>query len=178
MGFDRRNEKAIVLVLGLALLLGAALGVPLGIRISGREGASEGGQPPEGRLVRQSRTIDDEEAVIQAVDRVGASVVKIAVTQSGYLDGLFGRVPSAQEGLGSGVIIDASGLVLTNHHVIEGADQIRVALPDGRQFRRETRRVVPRIGPRCVADSRGRLAPGGAGPGSDAPSRSTRHRHR
>ena len=56
------------------------------------------------------------------------------MTQLGYLDGLFGRVPSSQQGLGSGVIIDASGLILTNHHVVEGADQIRVGLPDGRQF--------------------------------------------
>jgi serine protease Do len=37
-------------------------------------------------------------------------------------------------GLGSGVIVDASGLVLTNSHVIRDADEIRVNLPDGRHF--------------------------------------------
>ena len=132
MEFGRRNDKAVFLILGLALLLGAALGVPLGIQLVGREGASGG--PLEGRPVARTVTIDDEEAVVQAVDRVGASVVKISVTQLGYLDGLFGRVPSSQQGLGSGVIIDTSGLILTNHHVVEGADQIRVGLPDGRQF--------------------------------------------
>ncbi len=37
--------------------------------------------------------------------------------------------------LGSGVIIDADkGYIVTNHHVIDGADQIRVALSDGREF--------------------------------------------
>jgi len=39
-----------------------------------------------------------------------------------------------QNALGSGVIVEADGLVVTNHHVIEGADEIRVVLNDGREF--------------------------------------------
>lgn len=38
-----------------------------------------------------------------------------------------------QGSLGSGVVVSASGYVLTNHHVIAGADEIRVALEDGRE---------------------------------------------
>jgi len=37
-------------------------------------------------------------------------------------------------GLGSGVIIDKEGYVLTNEHVVSNADRIRVTLPDGREF--------------------------------------------
>lgn len=53
---------------------------------------------------------------------------------------LFPDVPQERinESLGSGVIIDAAqGLVLTNHHVIENADDVQVTLADGRSFKAE-----------------------------------------
>jgi serine protease DegQ len=43
--------------------------------------------------------------------------------------------PQAQTGLGSGVIVSPEGYLLTNNHVIEGADEIEVQLTDGRQAR-------------------------------------------
>jgi Do/DeqQ family serine protease len=52
----------------------------------------------------------------------------------------FFGVPEGQEreqrrqGLGSGVIISDNGYILTNNHVIEGADEVRVALSDQREF--------------------------------------------
>jgi len=42
--------------------------------------------------------------------------------------------PQLQNSLGSGVIVRASGLIVTNKHVIEGADQINVVLADRREF--------------------------------------------
>jgi Do/DeqQ family serine protease len=42
-----------------------------------------------------------------------------------------------QRSLGSGVIVDAGGLVVTNNHVIEGADQIKVSLADKRELEAE-----------------------------------------
>jgi Do/DeqQ family serine protease len=42
-----------------------------------------------------------------------------------------------QRSLGSGVIVDSSGLVVTNNHVIEGADQVKVSLSDKREFEAE-----------------------------------------
>ena len=38
-----------------------------------------------------------------------------------------------QQGLGSGVIVDSQGHIITNHHVIAGSDRIRVQLSDGRE---------------------------------------------
>ncbi|HEX4554649.1 MAG TPA: trypsin-like peptidase domain-containing protein, partial [Xanthobacteraceae bacterium] len=42
-----------------------------------------------------------------------------------------------QRSLGSGVVIDPSGFVVTNNHVIEGADQVKVSLADKREFEAE-----------------------------------------
>jgi Do/DeqQ family serine protease len=42
-----------------------------------------------------------------------------------------------QRSLGSGVIVDPSGLVVTNHHVIENMTEVKVALPDRREFEAE-----------------------------------------
>ncbi|WP_297732225.1 Do family serine endopeptidase [uncultured Maricaulis sp.] len=50
---------------------------------------------------------------------------------------IFGNAPRIANSLGSGFIIDPSGLVVTNNHVIDGADEVEVALPDGRVFRAE-----------------------------------------
>jgi Do/DeqQ family serine protease len=87
------------------------------------------------------------------VRRVAPSVVNVyaakAVTVRNPLfeDPLFRRffgVPGGPDGgapvqrsLGSGVIVDVSGLVVTNNHVIEGADQIKVSLTDKREFEAE-----------------------------------------
>ena len=48
----------------------------------------------------------------------------------------FGAVPREQvlRSLGSGVIIDPAGLVVTNYHVIEDASEVKVALADKREF--------------------------------------------
>ena len=45
--------------------------------------------------------------------------------------------PQQQRSLGSGVIVDPSGLVVTNYHVIDGADEVKVSLADKREFEAE-----------------------------------------
>jgi serine protease Do len=45
------------------------------------------------------------------------------------------RPGQSQQAIGSGVIIDARGLILTNNHVVEGGDEVVVRLGDGREYR-------------------------------------------
>ena len=82
-------------------------------------------------------------SVADLVERVRPSVVGITTQRevSGGLGGLspffgvpFGHGQSGtrvERGLGSGFIIDAAGLIVTNHHVIDGADELSVRLADG-----------------------------------------------
>ena len=51
-----------------------------------------------------------------------------------YGEGAFPDQQSRQEGLGSGVIVSKDGYILTNNHVVEAADELKVSLNDGREL--------------------------------------------
>lgn len=57
-----------------------------------------------------------------------------------FFEDFFGGLPERefkQQGLGSGVLIAEDGFILTNEHVVSGADKITVTLSDGREFKAE-----------------------------------------
>ncbi len=83
--------------------------------------------------------------VVEVVQKVSPAVVFIGTEQAvdrrlrgSTLEELFtGRAPShgrTVQSLGSGVLIDPAGLIVTNDHVIRGASAIHVVLADGRQL--------------------------------------------
>lgn len=68
------------------------------------------------------------------------SAVRSHLARDRFFEEFFGLPETRRksQSLGSGVIIDAKrGLIVTNHHVIKGADEISVTLFDGRQFKAE-----------------------------------------
>ncbi len=106
----------------------------------------------------QAQSHSIEQATEKVAEEVGRSVVSISSVvkqkvSGGYFgepfqqfgddffnrffEEFFGDIPEREfrrTGLGSGVIIDKVGYILTNEHVISGASEIKVKLSDGREF--------------------------------------------
>lgn len=81
----------------------------------------------------RARLVSHSDAMADLVSHAAPAVVNISSVRSGRDAGSFGLAPpGARGGQGSGVIVDPSGVVVTNHHVIANADALRVQLSDGR----------------------------------------------
>ena len=80
-------------------------------------------------------------SIADVVAKVRPSVVAINTEVVTYD---FFNQPYTQEGAGSGWIIDESGYVVTNNHVVEGAESVTVTLSDDRVFTAEIIRTDPR----------------------------------
>jgi len=126
-----------VLLHGLALILTALLWV----------GAKEA-PPPKPVLKIDLSPLNDGKSppvvsYADVVEPVQKAVVSIYSSKTvrrrlpPYFRQFFGDEDreSREEGLGSGVIVSPNGYILTNNHVVEGADELKVALADDREFK-------------------------------------------
>ncbi len=79
----------------------------------------------------QQVRIEESSAIIDVAAKVSPAVVKITTTANAST-----QDPTAlpAEGIGSGIIYDKNGWILTNRHVVSGSDQLKVELKDGRSF--------------------------------------------
>jgi Do/DeqQ family serine protease len=119
------------------------MGAPASIdTLSGISRDSPAGTPRRGPTPDRAMTAEAPPTFAEAVRRAAPAVVSITASKGvaragGALDPLAqylaGRSRDAtQTGLGSGVIVSTEGYLLTNQHVVEGADDIEVTLADGR----------------------------------------------
>ncbi len=106
-------------------------------------------KPPAATVSLLPSTVNNPNFIADAVNRVGAAVVRIDAEGEGmempeaFQNPFFRRffedeVPiphmPLQQGTGSGFIISKDGRIITNAHVVEGASKVTVTLTDGRTF--------------------------------------------
>jgi S1-C subfamily serine protease len=106
----------------------AALGVTGALNKTVLQTATQAGTPVAAN--NQPVKIDESSATIDVAAAASPAVVRI--TTNSQVDTSTGIIPST--GVGSGVIYDANGWILTNKHVVQGSDTMKVELNDGRVF--------------------------------------------
>src|SRR3990172_1638197 len=84
-----------------------------------------------------------QQAYVSAVEKAAASVVNIG-SHPLWDESRFRGFP--RRGVGSGVVLDGQGHILTNHHVVDGTEQGLATLPDGRMLKRSEERRVGKEG--------------------------------
>jgi len=72
--------------------------------------------------------------IISVVNRVGPAVVQVGVRKAVLERSMMGVMRRQAEGAGSGVIFAPDGYILTNSHVVDGANAITVTLADGQDL--------------------------------------------
>jgi Do/DeqQ family serine protease len=139
-------------VLVVVAALAAGLGVGIGLRVAGP--GWPGLARPTPSPASSALPGETPRAFVQVAERVRPAVVNIATAHflrrqrppgsapgappslREYFDQYFGQMPPGEReraGVGSGVIIDAQGHILTNLHVIKGADEITVRFSNKRE---------------------------------------------
>ena len=111
-----RFQRNTIALLAAATLAAGGIGGTVGALLGGDNGTAPAPAAASASTTSNTSPVD----VSSVVDKVKNSVVQVNV-----------QSPNSQ-GIGSGVILSAGGRILTNNHVVAGADQVTVTLADGR----------------------------------------------
>jgi serine protease Do len=119
-----RNSKLFILLLVIVMAIGLGVGSLIPTTFSAATAASGVASAPYTLLPVPTSAADEQAAVISLYARENPSVVNITIygQQRGQV---------APLGEGSGFVYDTAGHIVTNAHVVHGADQLDVTFPDG-----------------------------------------------
>jgi len=145
------KRSTVAFMVLIALVVGAGIGAwGAGTVDLARSGQPASPPPVQGRVVPAALPVASG-SFSQVAEAVAPAVVNINTVTRGagrtpieeffgdeFFRRFFGETPERQEparSLGSGVIVDASGIVLTNAHVVERATEIEVVTGDGKKYK-------------------------------------------
>lgn len=99
-------------------------------------GTRGGGTTDTANIQQEKQNAQDESGLISAIaEDMGPSVVSVSVTSNSTVEGFFGPASIKERSAGTGFVIDESGVVVTNRHVIpKGAARVSVTLSDGTEL--------------------------------------------
>lgn len=124
----RQNDRTGMAKTALLVLVAGAAGFGGGYLGS----QSDAIQDLTSTATRQQIVSSEGELISQIAKDVGASVVSVSVTSQSVGQSFFGTQQYETEGAGTGVILSADGIVITNRHVVSsGTTDVSVTLSDG-----------------------------------------------
>ena len=127
-----RNQRGAIRLLALGLIIG--LGAYwAGSRWGQHDPAAVHARPAALQADQEPITLDPTEAQNVKIYKQAAPAVANIVTRAVQYDFFFDAVPV--EGAGSGFVIDTDGHILTNYHVVQGAQTIEVVLGDQTRYK-------------------------------------------
>jgi len=104
--------------------------VAFGVGVAVGPGAARAADAVASRATNPRRS-----PIVEVVERVRASVVNIHSERSVHNpEDVFHTGPSRVNGMGTGIVIDPRGYIITNHHVVEDVQVLRVRLADGASY--------------------------------------------
>ena len=115
------------LIVGLVAISCLSIGIAIGVLVQGTAGA----RSEDKRLNIRSSSLQPDQlssAFARVAGIVEPRVVNITVRETAE------RAVFAREGTGSGVIVNSSGFIITNHHVVRRAAKITVKLASGKEY--------------------------------------------
>ena len=132
-----RNRSFLALALALSFVLAPAMA---------QDAAPPAPPPPENAAQLNATFAPVVKRVAPAVVNVYAkTIVRNPYAGDPFYEEFFGpQQDRTQNSLGSGVIVQADGLIVTNNHVIDGADELIVVLADRREFEAKVQLADPR----------------------------------
>ena len=132
-----RNRSVLALALALSFVLAPAMA---------QDAAPPAPPPPENAAQLNATFAPVVKRVAPAVVNVYAkTIVRNPYAGDPFYEEFFGpQQDRTQNSLGSGVIVQADGLIVTNNHVIDGADELIVVLADRREFEAKVQLADPR----------------------------------
>lgn len=124
----RHRQKGIAIIIIMALVIGllVAIGAQNNFWTNSQPTTSRPTVKDDGNTAKTQREVD----IASIVSKVSPSVVSITTQSESQT--YFGT--AQREGAGTGIVVSSDGYVMTNKHVVDGVDAVRVVLSNGESF--------------------------------------------